>query len=277
VRATPTASLPRRLRLHPAALELLHFGLKNARACLFPAFILGMLALTRVVELPLARYDFLLLACLAMQSLMLATGLETRDELKVITLFHLLGLGLELFKVHVGSWSYPEAALAKVGGVPLYSGFMYASVASYMIQAWRLFGLRFVHWPSPALVVPLGALIYANFFANNVLPDQRALLILAVLWVFRRTRVAFTPRATPRGMPLVLAFLLIGVFVWLAENVATYLGAWQYPHQQDGWRMVDPHKLSSWALLVIVSLMIVVQLKHVKGRRPRQQQDVVVD
>jgi len=277
VRATPAQSLHRRLPLHPVARELLHFGLKNARACLFPAFILAMLALTRVVESPLARYDTLLMACLAMQALMLVTGLETRDELKVITLFHLLGLGLELFKVHVGSWSYPEAALAKVGGVPLYSGFMYASVASYMIQAWRLFGLRFVHWPRPALVVPLGALIYANFFANNVLPDQRAFLILAVLWVFRRTRVVFTPRAIPRGMPLVLAFLLIGVFVWLAENVATYLGAWQYPHQQDGWRMVDLHKLSSWALLVIVSLMIVVQLKHVKGRRPLQDQDVIVD
>jgi uncharacterized membrane protein YoaT (DUF817 family) len=277
VRATPTASLPRRLPLRPAALELLHFGLKNARACLFPAFILAMLALTRVVEPPLARYDFLLLACLGMQALMFATGLETRDELKVITLFHLLGLGLELFKVHVGSWSYPEAALAKVGGVPLYSGFMYASVASYMIQAWRLLGLRFMRWPRAALVVPLGVLIYANFFANNVLPDQRGLLILAVLWVFRRTRVVFTSHLARRGMPLVLAFLLIGVFVWLAENVATYLGAWQYPHQQDGWRMVDLHKLSSWALLVIVSLMIVVQLKHVKGRRPRQDQDVIVD
>ena len=276
MRTTPSASPYRRVLLHPAVLELLHFGLKNARACLFPAFILTMLALTRFVDLPLARYDALLLACLAMQALMLATGLETRDELKVITLFHLLGLGLELFKVHVGSWSYPEAALAKVGGVPLYSGFMYASVASYMIQAWRLFGLRFVHWPPPALVVPLGALIYVNFFANNVLPDQRALLILAVLWVFRRTHVVFTPRATPRSMPLVLAFVLIGVFVWLAENVATYLGAWQYPHQHDGWRMVDPHKLSSWALLVIVSLMIVVQLKHVKGRRTPRNQDVIV-
>lgn len=277
MRASPTATPTRRLGLPPAAVELLHFGLKNARACLFPAFILAMLALTRVVEPPLARYDALLLACLAMQALMLATGLETRDELKVITLFHLLGLGLELFKVHVGSWSYPEAALAKVGGVPLYSGFMYASVASYMIQAWRLFGLRFLHWPRPALVVPLGVLIYANFFANRVLPDQRLLLIAAVLLVFARTRVVFTPRATPRGMPLVLAFLLIGLFVWLAENVATYLGAWQYPHQQDGWRLVDPHKLSSWSLLVIVSLMIVVQLKHVKGGRPRQRQDVVVD
>ena len=257
--------------------EFLHVGLKNARSCLFPLFIFAMPALSQAVALPVARYDFLLGACLAMQALVLATGLETRDELKVITLFHLLGLALELFEVHVGSWSYPEAALAKVGGVPLYSGFMYASVASYMIQAWRLFGLRFVHWPRPALVVPLGALIYANFFANNVLPDQRAFLILAVLWVFRRTRVVFTPRAIPRGMPLVLAFLLIGVFVWLAENVATYLGAWQYPHQQDGWRMVDLHKLSSWALLVIVSLMIVVQLKHVKGRRPLQDQDVIVD
>ena len=278
MRAYPTASLVRCPPRRPgAALELLHFGLKNARACLFPAFILGMLGLTRVVEPPIARYDFLLLACLAMQALMPATGLETRDELKVITLFHLLGLGLELFKVHVGSWSYPEAALAKVGGVPLYSGFMYASVASYMIQAWRLFGLRFVRWPHPARVVPLGALIYANFFANNVLPDQRALLILAVLWVFRRTRVEFTPQATPRSMPLALAFLLIGVFVWLAENVATYLGAWQYPHQQDGWRMVDLHKLSSWALLVIVSLMIVVQLKHVKGGRSPRDQDVIVD
>lgn len=134
-----------------------------------------------------------------------------------------------------------------------------------------------MHWPHPARVVPLGALIYANFFANNVLPDQRALLILAELWVFRRTRVEFTPQATPRSMPLALAFLLIGVFVWLAENVATYLGAWQYPHQQDGWRMVDLHKLSSWALLVIVSLMIVVQLKHVKGRRSPRDQDVIVE
>ena len=277
MRSPPTATLSRRLPLHPAARELLHFGLKNARACLFPAFILVMLALTRAAELPIARYDALLLACLAMQALMLATGLETRDELKVITLFHLLGLGLELFKVHVGSWAYPEAALAKVGGVPLYSGFMYASVASYMIQAWRLFGLRFVHWPRPALVVPLGILIYANFFANHVLPDQRLLLIAAVLLVFARTRVEFTPWATQRAMPLVLAFVLIGVFVWLAENVATYLGAWQYPHQRDGWSLVDPHKLSSWALLVIVSLMLVVQLKRVKGTRPRERQDVVVD
>ena len=263
--------------LRAFAVELLHFGRKNALACVFPVFIFAMLALAQAVPLPIARYDFLLLACLGMQALMLATGLETRDELKVITLFHALGLALELFKVHVGSWSYPEDAVFKFAGVPLYSGFMYASVASYMVQAWRRFGLRFLDWPPTALVVPLGALVYLNFFTHHALPDLRYALIVAVLVVFGRTRVAFTPVATPRGMPLVLAFLLIGVFVWFAENIATYLGAWQYPDQQDGWRMVSPAKLTSWSLLVIVSLMAVVQLKRVKGARPGEAQDVVVD
>lgn len=277
MRASDNPAVPTRTRLAAHGLELLHFGLKNARACLFPVFIFLMLALSHVQPLPIARYDFLLLACLGMQGLMLATGLESRDELKVITLFHLLGLGLELFKVHAGSWSYPEDALSKAGGVPLYSGFMYASVASYMIQAWRLFGLRFLHWPPAFLVVPLGALIYLNFFTHHVLPDLRFVLVGAVLVVFGRTRVTFAPASRRRGMPLVLAFLLIGVFVWFAENIATLLGAWQYPHQQDGWRMVSPHKLTSWALLVIVSLLAVVQLKRVKGSRARRTQDVVVD
>jgi len=262
-------------RLSRHTSELLHFGLKNARACLFPVFIFTMLAVSQLLPLPIARYDFLLFACLAMQVLMLATGLETVDELKTITLFHLLGLGLELFKVHAGSWSYPEAALFKVWGVPLYSGFMYASVASFMIQAWRLLRLRFVRWPRSYVVVPLGALIYLNFFSHHWLPDLRFVLVGAVLVVFGRTFVAFSPAAKERQIPLPLAFLLIGVFVWFAENIATFFGAWQYPGQQDGWQLVSLHKISSWALLVIVSMMAVVQLKRVKGSRAGEEQVVV--
>ena len=277
MQGSESAAYSTRTRLGRHVFELLQFGLKNARSCVFAVFIFAMLALSQAVPLPIARYDFLLIACLGMQGLMLATGLETRDELKVITLFHMLGLALELFKVQAGSWSYPEDAVAKMWGVPLYSGFMYASVASFMIQAWRLFGLRFLHWPPALLVVPLGTLIYLNFFTHHVLPDIRFFLVGAVLAVFGRTRVHFTPHSTRRVMPLVLAFLLIGIFVWFAENIATFLGAWQYPDQEDGWRMVSLHKLSSWALLVIVSLMAVVQLKHVKGSRANQEQDVVVD
>jgi uncharacterized membrane protein YoaT (DUF817 family) len=275
VRAAVSNLVPSRAAGASFAAELWRFGLKNALACVFPVFIFAMLALSQAVPLPIARYDFLLIACLGMQALMLATGLETRDELKVVTLFHVLGLALELFKVHAGSWSYPEDAVAKVGGVPLYSGFMYASVASFMVQAWRRFRLRFLDWPPTPLVVPLAVLVYLNFFTHHALPDLRYALIAAVLVVFGRTRVAFTPIATPRAMPLPIAFLLIGVFVWFAENIATYLGAWQYPDQGDGWRLVSPAKLTSWSLLVIVSLVAVVQLKRVKGARPGQEQDVV--
>src|SRR3712207_8122890 len=55
----------------------------------------------------------------------------------VIFGFHLVGLALELYKVRQGSWSYPDTGLATVGGVPLYSGFMYAAVGSYVCQADR--------------------------------------------------------------------------------------------------------------------------------------------
>jgi len=64
--------------------------------------------------------------------------------------YHLIGLVLELFKVHMGSWSYPEEAYSKVFGVPLYSGFMYASVASYLCQAWRRLDVRLIDWPQAA-------------------------------------------------------------------------------------------------------------------------------
>lgn len=35
-------------------------------------------------------------------------------------------------------------------------------------------------------------------------------------------------------MPTALAFVLIGVFLWLAENAGTLLNTWRYPDQRDG-------------------------------------------
>jgi uncharacterized membrane protein YoaT (DUF817 family) len=40
--------------------------------------------------------------------------------------------------VPLGSWAYPEPALTKIFGVPLYSGFLHAAVGSYVVAAWRL-------------------------------------------------------------------------------------------------------------------------------------------
>jgi len=250
--------------------ELFMFGLKQARACLFPAMFFAILALSHHLPLgALPRYDFIFLAAIAAQLLLLALRIETKKELVVLCGFHLVGLVLELFKTHpaIGSWSYPEAAFFRIGTVPLYSGFMYAAVASYMIQAWRLLGLRLRNYPPYSLSIPLSVAIYVNFFSHHFLPDFRWLLTLAVVVVFWRTTVLFTVTGRERSMPLVLAFALIGFFIWVAENISTFLGAWTYPDQQVAWTVVSFGKVSSWCLLVIISFIIVADLKYVRGRR----------
>jgi uncharacterized membrane protein YoaT (DUF817 family) len=52
-------------------------------------------------------------------------------------------------------------------------------------------------------------------------------------------------------------FLCFGIVIWVAENLATYLGAWRYPHQVSGWHFVHMQKIIAWALLAIVSFIIV--------------------
>ncbi|MBD2846353.1 DUF817 domain-containing protein [Paenibacillus sp. IB182496] len=260
--------IPLQARLRRALVQLVRFGWQQALACVFPVVIFAALAVTQTVPLPgLPRYDWLLLICLAMQVWMLRAGLETRDELKVITVFHLIGLALELFKVHMGSWSYPGEGWTKLGGVPLYSGFMYASVASYLCQAWRRLRVELTGWPPQWLAVPLAAAIYLNFFTHHYWIDVRWWLAGLVLLVFARTWVYFEVGARQYRMPLALSFVLIGFFIWVAENVATYFRAWEYPDQSDAWRLVHVGKVSSWLLLVIVSFLIVAALKQVKKGR----------
>ena len=131
--------------------EFLLFGFKQAWACLFGALLLGLLLATHFFypsDAPLHRYDFLTLAAIAIQVGMLAFRLETWDEAKVILIFHVVGTVMELFKTAVGSWDYPEASVLHIGAVPLFSGFMYASVGSYIARVWRIFDFRFTHYPS---------------------------------------------------------------------------------------------------------------------------------
>jgi uncharacterized membrane protein YoaT (DUF817 family) len=257
-----------RSKFYSAFVELCAFGWKEAWSCLFAGLIFLFLGVTKVYGIPgVERYDLLLALCIVVQLAMLKSGMETRDELKVICVFHLLGLMLELWKVHIGSWSYPGNALTKVGGVPLFGGFMYASVASYICQAWRRLELQFHNWPTTPICVLIGAAIYINFFTNYKLPDIRWYLFAAIFWIFRSSYVTFLTNGPTRRMPMLLAFLLIAFFIWFAENAATFLSAWHYPHQHHGWKPVYLQKLSSWFLLVIVSIIIVAELKRAKARQ----------
>ena len=91
----------------------------------------------------LLRFTWLEVECCLFVTLLLwRIGWEIGREVGVIVVFHLVGLGLELFKISLGSWSYPDTGFATVGDVPLYSGFMYAAVGSYVCQAGRRLDLR---------------------------------------------------------------------------------------------------------------------------------------
>jgi uncharacterized membrane protein YoaT (DUF817 family) len=249
--------------------ELLAFALKQARACGFAVLLFGaMFLLPRAGFGPLGRYDLLLLIALLIQALMLLRGLETRDEFKAICLFHALGFGLEVFKTSTGinSWSYPDAAFSKILGVPLFSGFMYASVGSYVIQSWRLMALKVRHHPPYWMAWVVACAIYENFFTHHWIPDLRGYLAAVVLGLYARTTVLFRVQTRQRCMPMLAAFVLIGFCVWLAENLGTFFGVWRYPHQIGAWARVGLGKWSSWSLLVIMTFTLVANLKHVKAR-----------
>ncbi|GCC50099.1 DUF817 domain-containing protein [Chryseotalea sanaruensis] len=251
--------------------EFIAFGFKQALSCIFPAFIFCMLVVSNLTTIPfLPRYDFLLIACVVMQAIMYFSKLESGMELLVITMFHVLGLIMEIYKVSMHSWSYPEFAYTKIYGVPLYSGFMYASVGSYVCQAWRWCSLKIINWPEfiPATLVSIG--IYVNFFTHHYAYDFRWVLTLLLIIIFWKTKVIFTTNNIKRKMPLVLSFLLIGFFIWVAENMATYLGAWKYATQHEGWKMVSLGKISSWFLLIVLSIVIVIQLKFFRAYNKKQ-------
>ncbi len=251
-----------------ALAELVFFGVKEARACLFAGlFFVAVFAMPREGMLGIPRYDVLLLVAVGIQGLMLWAKLETVDELKAITLFHLIGFALEVFKTSgaIQSWSYPDFAYTKVFGVPLFSGFMYAAVGSYMIQAWRLLDLRIDHHPPYWMAWCVALLVYANFFTHHFIGDYRWYIAALALGLYARSTVIFRPLDRDRRMPLILAFVLIGFFIWLAENISTFFSIWSYPDQLGAWSAVHVAKWSSWSLLVIMTFTIVANLKHIKA------------
>ncbi len=73
--------------------------------------------------------------------------LERWEEVAVIAIFHVVGTAMEVFKTAHGSWIYPEHSFLRIGGVPLFTGFMYAGVGSYMARTWRLMDIRFERFP----------------------------------------------------------------------------------------------------------------------------------
>ncbi|MBP6563826.1 MAG: DUF817 domain-containing protein [Neisseriaceae bacterium] len=275
----PLAELKQQLlspsRQHSSFWALLYsFTLKQAWASLFGGLLLGFIVLFHFVyprDAWLSQNDALTLVAIAIQVLMLAFKLETFKELRVILLFHLVGTVMELFKTSMGSWTYGAAGVLHIGAVPLFTGFMYGAVGSYMVRVYRGFHLRFSHYP-PQWVNALVALaIYVNFFTHHYVYDARWLILAVIVLVYGRTTMYFRVRVSYLRMPLILSFFLVAFFIWIAENVATYSGAWLYPNQLQGWHMVSAQKIVSWFLLMIISVALVTWVYPPHALSPRQQ------
>lgn len=249
------------------------FIAKQAWACLFGISILLAVIITKAIwadDWAIARYDALVVFAVLMQAAMLLFKLETWAEAKVILLFHITGTSMEFFKVSAGSWSYPEAGILMVMGVPLFSGFMYASVGSYIARVIRVFDIRFTPYPPFWMTAVLAVAIYVNFFAHHFVPDIRYVLFAATVLLFGRTMVRLPdlprgegqnpknhlPRGEGFGVPLPLAALAVSFALWLAENVGTLTGTWTYAGYADfDWTSL--HKMGSWYLLIYVAFVTV--------------------
>ncbi len=261
----------RRLPLSKIALlpkQLLHFAWIQLQCCLFPALIFVGLAAASLIwkytDPPIARYDALLIYVLLIQIAFVIFKLESWRELLVICAFHLIGLALEIFKTHVGSWTYPDPGVVKLLGVPIFSGFMYASVGSYICQAFRRFDLRInhFHW-LPVSILAIAA--YSNFYTHHWIPDLRWVIALGFIAALWKSKIFFSVGRERYWMPTAMSFVLIGMFLWIAENAATFLGAWAYPNQMHGWEMVHVGKLGSWSLLISLSFVLVAAVKRWEG------------
>ena len=252
--------------------EFVRFGMKQAWACLFGGIVVFLLIATAYLYprgAPLTRYDFLFITMFIVQAALLTLKLETWDEAKVIVAYHVVGTAMEVFKTSVGSWIYPDASFFRIAGVPLFSGFMYSCIGSYICRSWRLFDFRFTHHPSRVVLVALSIAIYANFFAHHYIWDLRWLLFAASALAFGRTVIYYKIWRRYRSMPLLLGLILVALFIWFSENIGTVTRTWLYPSQLSGWSVVPLAKLGSWFLLLIISYTLVTLVNRPEPMLPQ--------
>lgn len=251
------------------AAEIAVFLLKQASACLFALSLLSLIAGTAWLypdNALLSRYDFLFLAALALQFILIRFGLETWEEARVIFVFHLVGTAMELFKTSVGSWIYPEESFFRIAGVPLFSGFMYASVGSFIARNWRLLDFRFTRFPPLWAQGLLATGAYVNFFAHHYMPDFRLFLFAFSAVIYGPCLLHVTILQKQRTMPLIMVLVMVATLIWMAENIGTFTATWLYPSQQAGWHMVSFAKIGSWYLLMLISFVLVAALHSRRGQ-----------
>lgn len=242
--------------------EFFIFIKKSAWAAIFGIGLMMVIVLTQYVSLPnIARYDVIFISAIVFQTIFLITKIETWKEVKVILLFHLVATVMELFKTSsgIGSWSYPAVyeAYFRLFTVPLFTGFLYSAVGSYISRAIRLFNMKFINYPKQIIVGLIALGIYINFFTHHYVYDFRYILFGLILYFFWNTQIHFIIYKKVRKIHFIIAGFLAAFFIWIAENIASYSNVWLYPDQVEYWKIVSVQKIGSWFLLLIISFLLV--------------------
>ena len=253
--------------------ELLWIARQQVFACIFGILLLAGILATRSwnADEILSRQDFLFLYALGLQGCLIAFRLENKAEFKVILAFHVLATLMEWFKTSpaIGSWQYPgEGAIFRIYQVPLFAGFLYSAVGSYIARSWRLFDIRFEKYPPISLTVGLASLAYLNFFTHHYTFDIRWLLTAASILLFGKTKISFLTGVRRSKLPLLPVLISVAFSIWIAENIGTYARAWIYPGQESGWTLVSIQKFWAWYLLMMLSFVLV-SLLHFQNRKPK--------
>ena len=212
------------------------FGIKLASASIFGGYLLFLIIVTHFwypID-GLYRNDFLFLAAVGFQIVLLAFRLESFRETIVIMIFHIVATFMELVQ-NVGrnqclalSWR----SIRPPGQRPIVCRF-------HVQRRWQLHGegepdsglslyqcstnmgiVRSCH-------VDLRKLFYTPFLLRH--PQRAVTGICRVL--YGRCIIYFRMDKLHRHMPLMLAQFLTAIIIWFAENVATYSRVWVYPNQ----------------------------------------------
>lgn len=242
------------------------FLFKGISTALFGILLLLAFAITAPMGSELYygfyRYDYLLFYALIIQGLLLYFKLETWAEAKVIALFHLLGLIMELFLTHpaIASWHYPQPSIFKIETVPLFAGFMYSAVGSFFARSLRVYQVEFERLPSFAIMLILAVVSYLNFMTKYFFWDIRYILFVVSTLLFWRTMALFRLKHYQFKVPMLLLLWFLAFMIWIAENMSTFYKIWLYPSQIEAWKMVSWQKMGSWYLLLLLSLVFVLKV-----------------
>ncbi|CAM4098692.1 DUF817 family protein [Acinetobacter pragensis] len=244
----------------------IEFSFKAASAALFGILLLVAFVLSAQMGSQefygFFRYDYLLFYALIIQVCLLCLKLESWAEAKVIALFHVMAMVMEVFLTHpqIASWQYPQPAVFKILTVPLFAGFMYSAVGSFFARSLRLYQVSFEKLPGFGNMLILALLSYINFMSKFFVPDIRMILFVWSVVIFWETKIKFQLQHHQVQLPMLPILMLLAFIIWIAENISTFYKIWLYPSQVDAWHMVGWGKLGSWYLLLLLSLVLVLKI-----------------